>query len=191
MNKTPLPAQGPVDVLVGRLRAHAEAHEYIANADEEQRQWMHDLYDAADALERAPRWRDVAEELPVPPNLNWAAAPEIDVKIVPEKPTPEMEDAGTKALSDSGVDDVYVSVPEEGVIGDAAKCYEAMIAVAPMPTAVWEDGEPANLLAAGEDAYAWLAWLQQHARTFLMKQEDQSRLEKCMVALNSFLRPKA
>ena len=64
VNKTPLPAQGPVDVLVGRLRAHAEAHEYIANADEEQRQWMHDLYDAADALERAPRWRDVAEELP-------------------------------------------------------------------------------------------------------------------------------
>lgn len=52
MNQTPLPAQGPVDVLVGRLRAHAEAHEYIANADEEQRQWMHDLYDAADALER-------------------------------------------------------------------------------------------------------------------------------------------
>ena len=57
-------AQGPVDVLVGRLRAHAEAHEYIANADPEQRQWMEDLYDAADALERTPRWRDVAEELP-------------------------------------------------------------------------------------------------------------------------------
>ena len=53
-----------VDAIVGRLRAHAEAHEYIANADEEQRQWMHDLYDAADALEHAPRWRDVAEELP-------------------------------------------------------------------------------------------------------------------------------
>ena len=155
MNKTPLPAQGPVDVLVGRLRAHAEAHEYIANADEEQRQWMHDLYDAADALERAPRWRDVAEELP-------QEAQEVlfsrggAVKIVPEKPTPEMEDAGTKALSDSGVDDVYVSVPEEGVIGDAAKCYEAMIAVAPMPTAVWEDGEPANLLAAGEPVFAAL-----------------------------------
>ena len=113
------------------------------------------------------------------------------MKIVPEKPTPEMEDAGTKALSDSGFDDVYVSVPGEGVIGDAAKCYEAMIAVAPMPTAVWEDGEPANLLAAGEDAYAWLSWLQQHARTFMMKQEDQSRLENCMVALNSFLRPNA
>lgn len=57
-------AQGPIDVLVRRLRAHAEAHEYIANSDEEQRRWMHDLYDAADALERAPRWRDVAEELP-------------------------------------------------------------------------------------------------------------------------------
>ena len=57
-------AQGPVDVLVGRLRAHAEAHEYIANADPEQRQLMEDLYDAADALERTPRWRDVAEELP-------------------------------------------------------------------------------------------------------------------------------
>lgn len=63
MSTAPI-AQGPVDVLVGRLRAHAEAHEYIANADEGQRQWMHDLYDAADALERAPRWRDVAEELP-------------------------------------------------------------------------------------------------------------------------------
>ena len=44
--------QGPVDALVGRLRAHAEAHEYIANADYEQRQWMHDLYDAADEIER-------------------------------------------------------------------------------------------------------------------------------------------
>ena len=64
MNHDTLPAQGPVDVLVGRLRAHAEAHEYIANADPEQRQLMEDLYDAADAIERAPRWRDVAEELP-------------------------------------------------------------------------------------------------------------------------------
>lgn len=25
---------------------------------------MNDLYDAADAIERAPRWRDVADELP-------------------------------------------------------------------------------------------------------------------------------
>ena len=25
---------------------------------------MSDLYDAADAIERAPRWRDVADELP-------------------------------------------------------------------------------------------------------------------------------
>ena len=39
MNHEPLPAQGPVDVLVGRLRTHAEAHEYIANADPEQKQW--------------------------------------------------------------------------------------------------------------------------------------------------------
>lgn len=52
MNHEPLPAQGPVDVLVGRLRAHAEAHEYIANADHEQKQWMIDLYDAADEIER-------------------------------------------------------------------------------------------------------------------------------------------
>ena len=64
MSETLSPAQGPVDVLVGRLRAHAEAHEYIANADPEQKQWMNDLYDAADAIERAPRWRDVADELP-------------------------------------------------------------------------------------------------------------------------------
>ena len=63
MSTAPI-AQSPVDVLVGRLRAYAEAHEYIANADEGQRQLMHDLYDAADALERAPHWRDVAEELP-------------------------------------------------------------------------------------------------------------------------------
>ena len=41
-----------VDALVGRLRAHAEAHEYIANADPEQRQWMEDLYDAANEIER-------------------------------------------------------------------------------------------------------------------------------------------
>jgi len=55
-------AQGPVDVLVGRLRAHAEAHEYIANADPEQKQWMNDLYDAADALERMrAALRDICE----------------------------------------------------------------------------------------------------------------------------------
>jgi hypothetical protein len=54
---------------------------------------------------------------------------------------------------------------------------------------IWADGEPANLLAAGLDAYAWLSWLQQHARAFLMKQEDQERLDCCMVALRSFLRP--
>lgn len=51
MNHEPLPAPGPVDLLVGRLRAHAEAHEYIANADPEQKQWMNDLYDAADEIE--------------------------------------------------------------------------------------------------------------------------------------------
>lgn len=52
MSEATIPAQGPVDVLVGRLRTHAEAHEYIANADPEQKQWMNDLYDAADAIER-------------------------------------------------------------------------------------------------------------------------------------------
>jgi hypothetical protein len=52
------------DKLIERLRAHAEAHEYIANDDHEQKQWMHDLYDAADMLEAAPYWRDVAEEVP-------------------------------------------------------------------------------------------------------------------------------
>lgn len=69
--------------------------------------------------------------------------------------------------------------------GDTA----AMVAVAPMPDAVWEDGEPANLFAAGHDAYAWLSWLQQHARAILMKPEDQGRLDRCMVALISFLQP--
>ncbi len=39
-----------VDALIERLRAHAEAHKYIANQDPEQKQWMRDLYDAADAL---------------------------------------------------------------------------------------------------------------------------------------------
>lgn len=43
---------GMNDDLIERLRAHAEAHEYIANDDHEQKQWMHDLYDAADAIER-------------------------------------------------------------------------------------------------------------------------------------------
>ena len=43
------------DELIERLRAHAEAHEYIANADHEQKQWMHDLYDAADAIESLQR----------------------------------------------------------------------------------------------------------------------------------------
>lgn len=38
--------------LIERLRANAEAHEYIANDDHGQKQWMHDLYDAADAIER-------------------------------------------------------------------------------------------------------------------------------------------
>ena len=33
MSEATIPAQGPVDVLVGRLRTHAEAHEYIANAE--------------------------------------------------------------------------------------------------------------------------------------------------------------
>lgn len=41
-----------VERLVGRLRDHASAHEYIANADSEQKQWMNDLYDAADAIEK-------------------------------------------------------------------------------------------------------------------------------------------
>lgn len=39
-----------IAALVDRLRAHAHAHEYIADSDDEQRQWMADLYDAADAL---------------------------------------------------------------------------------------------------------------------------------------------
>lgn len=56
MTTEAMPAQGPVDVLVGRLRAHAEAHEYIANADPEQKQWMSDLYDAADEIEMLRSW---------------------------------------------------------------------------------------------------------------------------------------
>lgn len=43
-----------VKCLVRRLRAHAEAHEYIANADPEQKQWMNDLYD--DAERAAAKW---------------------------------------------------------------------------------------------------------------------------------------
>lgn len=62
MSNEPLPAQCPVDALVGRLRAHAEAHEYIANADPEQKQWMNDLYDAADVIERMrAALRDICE----------------------------------------------------------------------------------------------------------------------------------
>lgn len=33
--------------LADRLDAHGGAHEYIANADNEQKQWMNDCYDAA------------------------------------------------------------------------------------------------------------------------------------------------
>ena len=38
--------------LTERLRAHADAHEYIAGSDDEQKQWMDDLREAADAIER-------------------------------------------------------------------------------------------------------------------------------------------
>ena len=50
--------------IIERMRAHAEAHEYVANSDPEEIGWMNDLYDAADMLEAAPYWRDVAEEVP-------------------------------------------------------------------------------------------------------------------------------
>lgn len=53
-----------IELLIDRLLAYAAAHEYYSHTDDEERQLMNDLYDAADALERAPRWRDVAEELP-------------------------------------------------------------------------------------------------------------------------------
>jgi len=52
MTTEAMPVHGPVAALVERLRAHAEAHEYIANADPEQKQWMNDLYDAADEIEK-------------------------------------------------------------------------------------------------------------------------------------------
>ena len=54
---------------------------------------------------------------------------------------------------------------------------------------IWEEGEPANLLAAGEDAHAWLSWLHQHASAVRMKPDDKLRLERCMGSLQSFLRP--
>lgn len=38
--------------LTERLRAHADAHEYIAGSDDEQKQWMDDLREAAAAIER-------------------------------------------------------------------------------------------------------------------------------------------
>jgi hypothetical protein len=46
-------------------------------------------------------------------------------KLVPIDPTPEMDAAGTKALCDAGVDEVYVT--HDGEPGDAVKCYRAMI----------------------------------------------------------------
>jgi len=55
--------KGRLDALVERLRAHAEAHEYIANADPEQKQWMNDLYDAADEIERLNRIECAARRL--------------------------------------------------------------------------------------------------------------------------------
>ena len=59
------------------------------------------------------------------------------------------------------------------------------------PVSAWEDGEPANLLAAGEDAYNWLAWLQARSKAVGMSTEDWDRLDRCMYALRSFLRPNA
>lgn len=44
--------------LSQRLRRHAEMHEYVANADDEQRQWMDDLRAAADIIERIDTARD-------------------------------------------------------------------------------------------------------------------------------------
>lgn len=38
--------------LIQRLRQHASAHEYIADQDDEQRQWMDDLLSAANEIER-------------------------------------------------------------------------------------------------------------------------------------------
>ena len=49
-------------VLATRI-ANALESEFAFVAYKE-KQWMNDLYDAADAIERAPRWRDVADELP-------------------------------------------------------------------------------------------------------------------------------
>jgi hypothetical protein len=44
--------------LIERLRAHAEAHEHVAPQDDEQQQWMLDLREAADRIERLIRERD-------------------------------------------------------------------------------------------------------------------------------------
>ena len=63
-DETPAMRADRLESLARRLRSHAEAHQYIAPEDSEQKQWMRDMYDAAEAIEKAPRWRDVAEELP-------------------------------------------------------------------------------------------------------------------------------
>jgi hypothetical protein len=108
-------------------------------------------------------------------------------RLLPTTPTPEMEAAGTQALSEAGVDDVYVSV--DGMIGDAARCYQAMAEAAPMIAAQWDDGEPANLLAAGADAYEWLKYLQARSKLLKMTTADWDKLDRCMAALRSFVEP--
>lgn len=96
----------------------AEAHEYIANADEEQRQWMNDLYDAADEIERLKK---IVAALAVP--VGW--------KLVPVRPTHEMLEAANLYLRRE-----YTTLGlGEGSHLDATKAasnyYAAMLAAAP------------------------------------------------------------
>lgn len=53
--------------------------------------------------------------------------------------------------------------------------------------AIWHDGEPANLEAAAEDAYQWLAFTQSRAPLLKMSAQDWDSLDRCMEAIRGFL----
>ena len=55
----------------------------------------------------------------------------------------------------------------------------------------WEDGEAANLEAAGEDAYEWLIYLQARNKTLKMDSLRWEKLDRSIEALRAFMRRNA
>ena len=65
--------------LIKRLRAHAEEHEYIAHVDDDQKQWMRDLYDASDMIERLSKGNERYETARRMNPMQWSAAWELNI----------------------------------------------------------------------------------------------------------------